>query len=143
MTILKQWLTHTVSNSKRQAFKGEFLPAFAVKASLRQEIHKLRLPLKVVILDSKQFITSISYIIICAMLTLVLSILVFILCISPYQLTIALLLSLSCTKGSHQSSVLHNGLKHIHVNKSLQFAFRQSKNVLFQKKFNFVAWNFQ
>lgn len=91
VTILKQWLTHTISNSRRQAFKIEFPPTFVVKASLRQEIYKLRLPLEVFVLGSKQFITVVSYVVIRATLTLVLSILVFILCISPYQLTIALL----------------------------------------------------
>lgn len=91
VTILKQWLTHTISNSKRQAFKGEFPSVFAAKASLREGRLKLRLPLEVVFLGSKQFITGVSYVVICAMLTLVLSILVFILCISPHQLTIAFL----------------------------------------------------
>lgn len=79
------------------------------------------------------------------MLTLVLSILFFYIVYfsTPVDNCALILVSLCCTKGSHQSSVLHNWAKHIHVSKSLQFAFWQSKNLLFQKKFNFVARNFQ
>lgn len=90
VTILKQWLTHTISNSKRQAFKGEFPPAFAVKANLRKYT-SLDFLLEVVILGSKQFITGIICSHMCNAYFSSFNIIFFILRIFPHQLTIVLL----------------------------------------------------